>query len=689
MSPTRAGDGPAKRSTAERPRAAVPAGAVAPPRGVPGRARAVVEAVRPEVDGGRFPAKRETGDAVEVEADVYADGHDEVSAELRWRHEREGGWHHAPMSPVGGDRFRGVFEVPVQGQYRFCIRAAVDPYATWLRDAGRRLTAGQDLSVELLVGADLLAAAGGRARGRNRSALETAAEDLRGAAEEGTDAAGAAVALRLAASPELRELLRRHPEPDWVVTTGSWPVLAERPRARFGSWYELFPRSAADEPGRHGTFADVERRLDYVAGLGFDVLYLPPIHPIGRTNRKGRDGAAKARPSDPGSPWAIGGEEGGHEAVHPALGTLADFDHLLAAAAAKGIEVAIDLAFQCSPDHPWVKEHPEWFRHLPDGTIRYAENPPKRYEDIYPIDFDTPEWPELWGALLEVVTTWVGRGVRIFRVDNPHTKPLAFWEWLIAAVRAAEPDVVFLSEAFTRPALMHRLAKIGFSQSYTYFTWRNTKWELEQYMDELHQGPAAEFMRPNLWPNTPDILTETLQRDGRAAFMARLVLAATMAASYGIYGPAFELQEHEPRQPGSEEYLHSEKYEIRHWDLGARHSLARFVGRVNAIRRSNPALQHDRNIRRFGIDNEALVAYGRRWGTNRVVVVVNLDPHHRQSGWLDLDPEWLGLGGDDAYVVHDLLTDSRFSWRRGRNFVMLDPAVVPAHVLAVEVGGGA
>ncbi|MDE3087155.1 MAG: DUF3416 domain-containing protein, partial [Acidobacteriota bacterium] len=621
--------------------------------------------------------------------DVYADGHDEEAAELRWRHERENGWHRAPMSPAGGDRFRGVFEVPVQGQYRFCVRAAVDPYATWLRDAIRRLEAGQDLSVELLVGAELLAAAGGRARGGNRVALEAAAEDLRVTAEEGTDAAGAAGALRLAASPELRELFRRHPDPDWVVTAGPWPVLAERPRARFGSWYELFPRSAAEEPGRHGTFADVERRLDYVARLGFDVLYLPPIHPIGRTNRKGRDGAAGAGPSDPGSPWAIGGEEGGHEAVHPALGTLEDFDHLLAAAAARGIEVALDLAFQCSPDHPWVKEHPEWFRHLPDGTIRYAENPPKRYEDIYPIDFDTPEWPELWGALLEVVTTWVGRGVRIFRVDNPHTKPLAFWEWLIAAVRAADPDIVFLSEAFTRPALMHRLAKIGFSQSYTYFTWRNTKWEIEQYMEELHHGPAAEFMRPNLWPNTPDILTETLQRDGRAAFMARLVLAATMAASYGIYGPAFELQEHEPLQAGSEEYLHSEKYEIRHWDLGARHSLAEFVGRVNAVRRSNPALQHDRNLRRWGTDNEALVAYGRRWGTNRVVVVVNIDPHHRQSGWLELDPEWLGHGGDDAYVVHDLLTDSRYAWRGGRNFVLLDPAVVPAHVLVVEAGGRA
>ena len=559
MSPTRAGAGagrPAKPPvTATAARASTASADLSTLEGVPGRARVVVERVRPTVEGGRFPAKRETGDVVEVEADVFADGHDEMAAELRWRHEAETAWRRTPMGPLGNDRFRGVFEVPVQGRYRFCIRAAVDSYATWLRDAGTKLAAGQDLSVELLVGAELLAAAAGRAKGRARKDLESAADDLRGAAEEGTDAPAA---LARAGAVELRELVRRHPDPDWVVTTGSWPVLAERPRARFGSWYEMFPRSAADEPGRHGTFADVERRLDYVAAMGFDVLYLPPVHPIGRTNRKGRDGAPKAGPGDPGSPWAIGAEEGGHEAVHPALGTLADFDHLLRAAADKGIEVALDLAFQCSPDHPWVKEHPEWFRHLPDGTIRYAENPPKRYEDIYPIDFDTAQWPQLWAALLEVVMAWVDRGVRIFRVDNPHTKPLVFWEWLIAAVRAAEPDVVFLSEAFTRPALMHRLAKVGFSQSYTYFAWRTSKWELEQYMDELHHSEAAEFMRPNLWPNTPDILTETLQRDGRAAFMARLALAATLAASYGIYGPAFELQEHEPRQPGSEEYLHSE-----------------------------------------------------------------------------------------------------------------------------------
>ncbi len=659
------------------------AGAPADVHAAKRHARVVVENVRPQVDGGRFPVKREVGDVVEVEADIFADGHDELACDLRWRPEVGATWSQLPMVPMGNDLWRGVFELPSPGAYRFCIRAAVDPYATWLRDGLVKAAAGQDVSVELLVGAELLDAAAGRAgksRAGDRAGLEEAAEELRAAAAGGDGVE----ALTRAGTVERRELARRHVDAEQVLTTASCPVVADRARARFGAWYEMFPRSAAGVPGRHGTLADVGERLDYEAAMGFDVLYLPPIHPIGRTNRKGPDGATSASEGDPGSPWAIGAEEGGHTAVHPQLGTLEDFDRLLADAAGRGIEVALDLAFQCSPDHPWVKEHPEWFRRLPDGTIRPAENPPKRYEDIYPIDFDTADWRALWSELLGVVRFWVARGVRIFRVDNPHTKPLGFWEWLIAQVRAEQPDVLFLSEAFTRPALMHRLAKIGFSQSYTYFAWRNSKWELEQYALELHQGQAADFFRPNLWPNTPDILTEALQRGGRATFVSRLVLAATMAASYGIYGPAFELQEHDPRHPGSEEYLHSEKYEVRHWDLGARHSLADLVAKVNAVRRANPALQHDRNLRLCTLDNDALVAYVRRWGTNRIVVVVNLDPHYRHSGWLELDTEHLRLGPDDPYVAHDLLTGSRYRWQGRRNFVMLDPAVLPAHVFRIE-----
>lgn len=651
--------------------------------------RVVVEHVRPEVDGGRFPVKREVGDVVEVEADVFADGHVEVACELRWRHESEGSWCQAPMVPLGNDRWRSVFELTKTGAYRFDIRAAVDEYGTWLRQAAAKAAAGQDLSVELLVGAELLEAVSARPprnRSGDRRVLQQAAEELRSAAAEG-DRRTTTAALDLAGRQELRGLARRHVEPDRLLVSGPWPVTADRRRARFGSWYEMFPRSAGSEAGAHGTFGDVERRLDYLAGLGVDVLYLPPIHPIGRRNRKGRDGSPVAAPGDPGSPWAIGAEEGGHCAVHPQLGTLEDFDHLLEAAWRQRIEVALDLAFQCSPDHPWVKEHPEWFRHLPDGTIRYAENPPKRYEDIFPLDFDTSDWQSLWNELLEVVRFWVARGVRIFRVDNPHTKPLPFWEWMIAEVRSTDPDVLFLSEAFTRPALMYRLAKVGFSQSYTYFAWRNAKSEIEQFAVELHQSEASEYFRPSLWPNTPDILTETLQRGGRAAFLSRLVLAGTLAASYGIYGPAFELQEHHPRAPGSEEYLHSEKYEVRHWDLDARHSLSDHVRRLNAARRENPALQHDRNLRLCHVDNDALVAYCRLSGTNRIAVVVNLDPHYRQSGWLDLDLEHFAVAPDEPFVAHDLLTGVRYRWQGRRNFVMLDPTTLPAHVLRIEPDG--
>ena len=405
--------------------------------------------------------------------------------------------------------------------------------------------------------------------------------------------------------------MRRCADPDRSATSEVFTVAADREKARFSAWYEMFPRSASPEPRRHGTFADVRAKLPYVAHMGFDVLYLPPIHPIGRTGRKGPDGATNAAEGDPGSPWAIGAREGGHTAVHPELGTLEEFRDLVTAAAARGIEVAMDLAFQASPDHPWVTEHPAWFRHLPDGTIRYAENPPKRYEDIYPLDFETTDWQALWAELLEVVRFWVAQGVRVFRVDNPHTKPFAFWEWMIRLVKADHPEVIFLSEAFTRPRVMEQLAKVGFTQSYTYFTWRNTKWELETYLDELTKTDVADYFRPNFWPNTPDILHEELQHGGRAAFLSRLVLAATLSANYGIYGPAFELQEHFPRSPGSEEYAHSEKYEIRWWDLARPDSLSEFIARVNKIRRDHRALQFNDALQFHPVDNEQIIAYSK------------------------------------------------------------------------------
>jgi starch synthase (maltosyl-transferring) len=428
-----------------------------------------------------------------------------------------------------------------------------------------------------------------------------------------------------------------------------------------------------------------------VAHLGFDVLYLPPIHPIGRSGRKGRDGSTKAGGDDPGSPWAIGAAEGGHRAVHPELGTLEDFRDLVVAAAARGIEVAIDLAFQASPDHPWVTEHPEWFRHLPDGSIRYAENPPKRYEDIFPLDFDTPDWQTLWTELLDVVRFWVRQGVKVFRVDNPHTKPFAFWEWMIRLIRADNPEVIFLSESFTRPRVMEQLAKVGFSQSYTYFTWRNTKWELESYLDELTRTDVADYFRPNFWPNTPDILTEELQKGGRAAFLSRLILAATLSSNYGIYGPTFELQEHVARESGSEEYLHSEKYEVRNWDLARPDSLAEFIARVNKIRRDHRALQFNDALHFHYVDNEQIMAYSkvredpaRATGRDVIVTIVSLDHDYVQSGWVELDLDALGVDPGRPYTMHDLLTGAQYEWQSRHNFVMLDPARVAAHLFSLE-----
>ncbi|HWF22020.1 MAG TPA: alpha-1,4-glucan--maltose-1-phosphate maltosyltransferase [Acidimicrobiales bacterium] len=655
---------------------------------VQSRVRPVIEAVRPQVDGGRFPAKAAVGDVVTVEADAFVDGHDLLACEVRHRHASEHRWVSLSMVPIGNDRWRGAFPVSDLGRHRFAVHAWIDRFGTWRRDLKARMDAGQDASADLLVGADLLRRAARRARGEDRRSLTAVARQL-AEAEQGLD--GSLVALIF--GDELAQLARRYPDRAAAATSGDLSVFVDPERARFSTWYELFPRSASPDPNRHGTLADAEARLPYLTQLGIDVLYLPPIHPIGSTSRKGDDGAPVAGPGEPGSPWAIGAPEGGHTAVHPLLGSLDDLDHLVAVAATHGIDVALDLAFQCSPDHPWVHEHPEWFRHRPDGSIRYAENPPKRYEDIYPLDFETEAWRDLWDALLDVVEFWITHGITVFRVDNPHTKPLGFWEWLIGSVKRAHPETIFLAEAFTRPKVMYRLAKAGFTQSYTYFTWRLTRWELESYLTELTGTEVADYFRPNFWPNTPDILTEQLQSGGPSIFAIRLVLAATLAASYGIYGPAFELQEHLPRHPGSEEYLHSEKYALRHWDLEGRGSLAPLIGRINRIRRSHPALQFNDSLRFHGSENEQLLVYSKSrpthgamadgtpgWDSDTVVVVVNLDPSHRQSGWIDLDLGALGIEVGRPFDMHDLLTDDRYQWEGPRNFVILDPQVVPAHI---------
>ena len=673
-----------------------------------GHRRVVIEKIRPEVDGGAYPAKAAIGDMVDVSADVFADGHDRVGCEMRFKHATERTWDTVPLGELPNDRWQGAFPVTRLGRYQFALRADVDRWRTWRRDVEIRSRSAQDITTELMVGANLVAEAAERAGRQDRRLLESVAQQLRSAPrgleadvtveiplEHGGTVAG------LVADDGLAQVMWDCRDPRGTVTSDRRDVVVDPERARFSTWYELFPRSTAPKPGRSGRLADAAARLDYVAGLGADVLYLPPIHPIGFTNRKGRDGAPVAKPTDPGSPWAIGSAEGGHTALHPELGTIEDFDALAAAAADRGIEIALDLALQCSPDHPWVAEHPDWFRHLPDGSIRFAENPPKRYEDIYPIDFETDDWEALWQAVLQLVRFWIGHGVRTFRVDNPHTKPFALWEWLIASVKADHPDVIFLAEAFTRPTVMNRLAKVGFSQSYTYFAWRNTKWELESYLHELTRTPTADYFRPNFWPNTPDILPAPLQTGLTPAFLARLVLAATLAANYGIYGPPFELGEHQSREPGSEEYKDSEKYAIRHWDLDRPDSLAAFIARVNRIRHDHPALQHNHTLRFHPVDNDQLIAYSKSHLVENprhlgkppahdprepdvILVVVNLDPLHPQSGWVDLDLPAIGVGADEPFEVHDLLTDAHFEWRGGRNYVLLDPDVVPAHLFRVR-----
>jgi starch synthase (maltosyl-transferring) len=537
----------------------------------------------------------------------------------------------------------------------------------------------------LLVGSALVAEAATRARDGDAANLTDWASLLRETANAKEGLADAAALKALALDPARAMLIRRYGDRS-LAAAATLELIADRKRAGFSSWYELFPRSAAPDPKRHGSFRDVEARLPYVAEMGFDVLYFPPIQPIGRINRKGANNALKAGPEDVGSPWAIGAAEGGHKQVLAQLGTLEDFQRLLARARGFGIEIALDLAFQCAPDHPYVSAHPQWFKHRPDGSVQYAENPPKKYQDIYPFDFESVDWRTLWDELKSVIEFWIEQGVRIFRVDNPHTKPFVFWEWVINEIQRVTPEVIFLAEAFTRPKVMHRLAKLGFTQSYTYFTWRNTKRELTQYFTELALGPARQYFRPNVWPNTPDILHESLQSGVRAVFAARLVLAATLAANYGIYGPTYELMESTPREPGSEEYRDSEKYQLRHWALDRPDSLWSLIVRINRIRRDNAALQSDSSLRFCQVDNEQLIAYLKSDDAsgNIILTVVNLDPHNAQSGWIDLDLASLQLDAARPYQVHDLLSDQRYSWRGGRNYVMLDPQRMPAHVFRLR-----
>jgi starch synthase (maltosyl-transferring) len=646
----------------------------------PERRAIMIEHVRPMVDDGRYAVKREVGERLEVTADIFKEGHDVLAAVIRYRAADEPAWWDARLQLVDNDGWVGSFLLGRNTRYRYTIEAWTDVFASWCEEMARRVAGGQvDLSSELLEGQALVTAAQAvAARGQDAALLTYTLDRLR---ETETSAAR----LDLLLDPAVRQAMARAQERrDLTRFDRELEVIVDRPEARYAAWYELFPRSQGARPGQHATFEDCVERLGDIQRMGFDVVYLPPIHPIGRTHRKGRNNTLRAEPDDPGSPWAIGAPEGGHTAIHPELGSFDDFDRLLKAARDRSIEIALDFAIQCSPDHPWVREHPEWFYHRPDGTIKYAENPPKKYQDIYPLNFGCAEWRSLWDELLTVVLFWVDRGVRTFRVDNPHTKPLDFWQWLIAEVQQRHPDVIFLSEAFTRPKVMKALAKAGFTQSYTYFTWRNFKEELEDYLTELTQGEMAEYFRGNLFVNTPDILPEILQRGGPAAFKMRAGLAATLSSLWGIYS-GFELCE-DAAVPGTEEYLDSEKYEIRvrDWDRPA--NIKEFIARLNRIRRENPALHACRNLRFYPADSAHVLFYGKMTPgrDNVVLAAVNLDPFAAHEATLHLPLGEIGIADDETYELEELLTDGRRLARGPRHAVVLDPHISPVHIYRVN-----
>jgi starch synthase (maltosyl-transferring) len=648
-----------------------------------GRARVVIEQLQPLVDHGRYVAKRVRGDVLAITADVFADGHDILRAVARVRHvtfergARPSRWAESAMAPLGNDAWEARVPLDREGWLEFGVTAWVDAFATWRDGLRKKHEAGMGVESELLEGAALIDAAARRVRGASARMLGAVAQRLAGDGPQ-DDRVGTAL------DAAVLDAMQAADDRPHAVESVLGRVRVERLRARTGAWYEMFPRSYTPDATRSATFAEAATRLPAIAAMGFDVLYLPPIHPIGHTHRKGRNNALSAAPGDPGSPWAIGAASGGHTAIEPGLGGFDDFEAFRRRAEALGLEVALDLAYQCSPDHPWVHEHPEWFKHRPDGSIKYAENPPKKYQDIYPINFDTDAWPALWDALRDVIVFWVERGVRIFRVDNPHTKSFRFWEWAIADVQSRHPDVIFLAEAFTRPKVMRNLAKLGFTQSYTYFTWRNTKAELEEYFTELTTTDMQEYFRPNLFANTPDILHEYLQTGGRPAFQVRLVLAATLGATYGIYS-GYELLEGVPVRHGSEEYLDSEKYQIKPRDWNTAESLEPLITAVNRVRRENAALHHNHTLRFHTTDNAHLIAYSKVDAAtdNRILVIANLDPVYVQHGFVDVDTARLGLTG--PFLAEDLLTGERYRWTHGANYVRLDPAArVPAHILKLE-----
>ncbi|MGA8937673.1 MAG: alpha-1,4-glucan--maltose-1-phosphate maltosyltransferase [Acidobacteriaceae bacterium] len=663
-----------------------------------GRKRIVIEEVQPTVDNGRHPAKRILGDTITITAAIFGDGHDHVAARLLYRHHAQRKWSSVPFIELTNDLWSATFtaasldDTTKLGLWNFTIEAWIDHFDTWIHDLAKRLAAqqdsAQDIPLALRIGANHLDAAATRAKGSDAKKLAAAATNLRTLAEQNLPIYDNPI------TPELIALVAKYP--DFAFSTKhptEFPIWIDRERARFSSWYELFPRSAAPTPNQHGTLRDVAARVPEIAAMGFDVLYMPPIHPIGNAFRKGKNNSVTAKPDDVGSPWAIGSSEGGHTAILPALGTFADFDHLIETTRTHNIDLALDIAFQCSPDHPWVTEHPTWFSHRPDGTIQYAENPPKKYQDIYPLNFESADWRGLWDALHNVFSFWVDRGVRVFRVDNPHTKALPFWEWCIAEIHKSAPDTIFLAEAFTRPHVMYSLAKAGFTQSYTYFTWRNTKADLTEYFTEICNPPVADFFRPNVWPNTPDILHAQFQVEDlahrQAIFRQRIILATTLSANYGIYGPAYELLEGRPAKPSpgktsSEEYLDSEKYQLRTWNRSDPNSIAPLIQQLNQIRRNNPALQRNENLHFHPNPNDNILIYSKSTTdhTNTILVAVNLDPLNTQSTTVDLALDKLNLPWDATYNVEDQLTGNHYTWHGPTNYVSLTPTAT-AHIFRI------
>lgn len=640
---------------------------------IPGKSRVIIENVQPIVDQGLYPAKRTIGERVDVTADILGDGHDHIRAVVRYKKSGETSWRESEMAGLINDFWKGSFYVHEKGEYLFAIKAWIDHFETWYDGFKKKVAANVDVHVELQEGVIFL----NRLSENKNDKLNAAVRNLQGDYEG---------AIQYVLSGEFAKIVHDHPLVEHETEYHQQGrVSVEHKKANYSAWYELFPRSAALEH-RHGTFRDVIKLLPRIQSMGFDVLYLPPIHPIGKVNRKGKNNNVKAEPGEPGSPWAIGSDEGGHKSILSALGTLEDYKKLIVESKKHGLDIALDLAFQCAPDHPYVKEHPDWFKQRPDGSIQYAENPPKKYQDIYPFNFETDDWQALWMELKSVITYWIDQGVTIFRVDNPHTKPTPFWQWVINEVNKEYDDIIFLAEAFTRPRIMASLAKVGFTQSYTYFTWRVPKHELIEYMNELVNGPSRNYFRPNFWPNTPDILPYHLQHQGENIFIQRLALAATLSSNYGIYGPVYEHYDNRPL-PGREEYMDSEKYEVKLHDWKKTNRMTDIITLVNQARRQNEALQSTWNIQFCFVENNNLLAYLKATDdlSNIVLVIVNLDPNGRQSGYVQLPKERLRLGDHIDIKVRDLITEERYTWTSEWNYVELDPFKMPFHLFKVEL----